>query len=89
MVHGKTVTKKANTLFWFQVKISRFLTTFTILGFSNHAQRFSPPYYLDVGNPKQILNRLYRENRRNFYTKLLVIIGALDQHFKIYIYYAS
>ena len=22
-----------------------------VLGFSNHAQRFTPPYYLDVDNP--------------------------------------
>ena len=56
---GKKINKKAHTLFWFPVKDIKISDSFyknpkfpkNVLGFSNHAQRFIPPYYLDVDNP--------------------------------------
>ena len=53
----KNSKKKAHTFFWFPVKYIKIsdnchkIQKFLRLGFSNHAQRFTPPYYLDVDNP--------------------------------------
>ena len=60
MVNGKTLKKSTYNIlvpneryqdFWHLLQNPKFPKN--ILGFSNHAQRFTPCYYLDVDNPLQ------------------------------------
>ena len=77
--------------FWLLLQNQK--TPQNVLGFSNHAQRFTPPYYLDVDNPfesfsKCEIQRLKKNNKGDPPDDLLLIqvvlfpVSELEFHFK-------
>ena len=68
--------------FWQLLQNPKFLNN--ILGFSNHAQRFTPPYYLNVDNPFNEYNKVanIKDKISNMYWKRK---NTTSENFHIYL----